>query len=293
MTNRMKHRSAAFVHTRILSIVSITVALFILGGIALVNIAGREIENQVKEQFTFTILLPVGQTDSDGISLSQEIASRPYVKAVKFISATQAAIELSKELGENPVDVLGFNPLQPMLEVHLHSDYICQDSLNVIKKDMGDLDADASINYRSDLLMQVQKNMSVWQLILWILAATMLVVCYLQINNTTRLVIYSKRMQIRTLSLVGATPGFIQRPIIWGGIVNGIIGAVLAVSLLAIGVYMAEQYLIPEIMKFFPYHYLLMGAVALVLVGIVISWLTSWRATRKCIRMDSGLIHLI
>ncbi len=121
----------------------------------------------------------------------------------------------------------------------------------------------------------------------------MLVVCYLQINNTTRLVIYSKRMQIRTLSLVGATPGFIQRPIIWGGIVNGIIGAVLAVSLLAIGVYMAEQYLIPEIMKFFPYHYLLMGAVALVLVGIVISWLTSWRATRKCIRMDSGLIHLI
>ena len=55
---------------------------------------------------------------------------------------------------------------------------------------------------------------------------------FLQITTATGLVIYSQRMRIRTLSLIGATAGFIGRPFIRRAILEGFIGALLALALL-------------------------------------------------------------
>lgn len=293
MTSRKKYRAASFFHTRLLSIVSITLALFILGGIALVQIAGWQIERKVKEQISFTLLLPITNTEKQNAETCKNLEAKPFVKAVRYISADEAAKELETELGENPSNVLGYNPLQPMVEVNLKSEYTHTDSLALVEEEMSNMNTDVGLTYREDLLNQVQRNMNTWRIVLWVLGALMLIVCFIQINNTTRLVIYGKRMQIRTMSLVGATPGFIQRPIIGQSVLDGLIGALLSVVVWGIVIIVAKSYLFPDILSYLPWLHLLLGGVVILVLGTIISALTSWRATRKYIRMDSGKIYLI
>lgn len=293
MKSRRKPRRASFFHTRLLSIVSIALALFILGGIALVQIAGWQIEKKVKEQISFTLLLPVPNTADENTTICNEIAAKPYVKEVRYISPEQAAKELESELGENPTEVLGYNPLQAMVEVNLQSDYANPDSLKMVENEMKPYNENVGLNYRADLLKQVQENMITWQYILWILAAALLVFSFIQINNTTRLVIYGKRLQIRTMSLVGATSGFIQRPIIGQSMADGFMGALVSILMWA-GVFpLCEFYLLPDILTYFDWIQVAIAAAAILLIGAGISAITSWRATRRYIRMDKGKIYLI
>lgn len=293
MTQKKKSRSTAFFHTRLLSIVSIMLTLFILGGVGLAKIGGNQIENQVKEQISFTLLLPQGNSEAQNSEIYSYISKQPFVRSCKFISPENAAQDLEKELGENPVDVLGYNPLQSQIEINLKADYTHPDSLTKVENTLRRWNADAGLTYRQDLLQQVCRNMHTWELILLCVAIIQLIISYIQINNTTRLIIYSKRFQIRTMSLVGATPWFIQRPIVGQSMLDGLLGGLLSVGLWCLCLWAIQIYAFTEIMNYLPSHQLLILAATLVILGILISAFTSWLAARKYIRMNNGKINLI
>ena len=116
---------------------------------------------------------------------------------------------------------------------------------------------------------------------------------FLQITTATGLVIYSQRMRIRTLSLIGATAGFIGRPFIRRAILEGFIGALLALALLGGLLYGAEQVFGYRLLSLCPSVPLLGVIIAIPLVGVCVSFVSSWRATRRYIHMEEGKIHLI
>ena len=65
-------------------------------------------------------------------------------------------------------------------------------------------------------------------------AIVMLIIIVILINNTIKLAIYSQRFLIRSMQLVGATDGFIQRPFLMHGALQGVVGGVLACIFLVI-----------------------------------------------------------
>jgi len=295
MSQKNKKRSSAFFHSRFLAIMSIAVVLFLLGTIGIIEFVGRGIGNSVREDLSFNLLLSSDMDETQAQELQRQIAATPFVKDVSYISADQALEEMKKELGEDdPAKVLGYNPLQAEMCVHLKAQYTHPDSLKTIDSAIRTWNGVDNLEYRADMFDIVHRNTRRIGLVLLALSALLLLISYIQINNTTRLLIYSKRFSIRTMTLVGATPRFIRKPFVRYSMLNGLVAALLAILLLGIALYATDEYAFNRSLRpFLTMENLLTIAGGMLLVGILISAFSARAATNKYIRMDGGKMHLV
>lgn len=277
---------------RWVAIVSITLPLFILGWVALLELAQKKIEREVRENVTFTLLLAEESTDSTAQALMQKLSQEVYVKDARYISPQEAAQELEQEIGENPEEVLGYNPLQPSIEIHLHARYAHPDSLAKVDQWVGKWNGVDSFSYRSDMLHAMDLHLGKLFFFLLMISAVLLFVAIIQINNTTHLVIYSRRFLIRSMTLLGAKPFFIKKPFIRYAMANGIVAGILA-DLLILGTFsVLFSGDLSTILSFFEPMHLLAVALALPLAGLLVCMITSFFSTDKYIRMTGSKIIL-
>lgn len=120
----------------------------------------------------------------------------------------------------------------------------------------------------------------------------LLLVSLTLINNTIRLTIYSKRFLIKTMQLVGATQGFIRRPFLWKGVRNGVIAAAIALLMIFGLIHIAQSRLedIQEQSLNDMNTYLILSGVVIVL-GIFISWVSTYFALRRYLRITADELH--
>ncbi|MFC4666212.1 cell division protein FtsX [Falsiporphyromonas endometrii] len=293
MTEGKKTRSHAFFHTRLLSILSVSMVLVIVGSLGLVEIVGMVIKDKVQEQISFNLLLDEDSTPEQDSLLCRKIKSEPFVSDMRYISKAEAAKALEDELGENPVQVLGYNPLQAEIQIHLKSEYAHPDSLGKIDEKIRIWNGVENLSYRQELFDVVHQNMVKVQYFLIAVTILLLIISFIQINNTTRLLIYGKRFQIRTLSLVGATPGFIRKPFVLKSMLDGVWSAILACLIIYGALSALKEWLFPDIYDYLPDIYLVELAGCLLLISVIVSALTSFMAARRYIRMDGSKMHLI
>jgi len=110
------------------------------------------------------------------------------------------------------------------------------------------------------------------------------------INNTIRLSVYSRRFNIRTMQLVGATRLFIRRPFIRNGIIDGFISALFAIGLLMIVIYFLFQEM-PELTQMVQLPWYIVLMITILLLGILISWFCTWLSVRKYLRMKTDELY--
>ncbi len=281
-TPRSRRRSL-LPSSRIIAIVCIALPLFLLGSIALLEVGKCHLEQSVREEMTFTVLLDPETTPQDSIELMQQVQQAPYIKDVTYITPAEAARQLEEEIGEDPVAVLGFNPLQPSLEVHLKSQYAVADSMAQIESDFASWGNVQTMSYRGDMLQMIDENMQHLSMIL-------LIIAIIQVNSMTHIMIYSRRFLIRSMTLLGAKPSLIRKPFTTYSIFNGLWGGLLATCMI-IGLlcYMTQRN--PLLLQ----SYLSYSEVAIILggiicLGILLSWITASISTSRYIRMDGGRI---
>ncbi len=276
--------------SRIIAIVCIALPLFLLGSIALLEVGKCHLEQSVREEMTFTVLLDPKTTDQDSIRLMRQVSQAPYVKDVTYITPAEAARQLEEEIGEDPVAVLGFNPLQPSLEVHLKSQYAVADSMAQIEQDFASWGNVQTMSYRGDMLQMIDENMQHLSMILLIVSLILLIIAIIQVNSMTHIMIYSRRFLIRSMTLLGAKPSLIRKPFTTYSIFNGLWGGLLAVCMiLGTLVYMTQRnpLLIESYLSYSEVAIILGGIICL---GILLSWITASISTSRYIRMDGGRI---
>ncbi|WP_303115901.1 cell division protein FtsX [Coprobacter fastidiosus] len=293
MSESKSGRHITFFNARLTSTISISLVLFILGIVVLMGILATRLSMYVKENMGFSIVLKENVKESQVKKLQKKLDIAPYVRATQYISKEDALKELEVELGENPKDLLGFNPLQASIEVKLRSDYAHPDSLVWIEKGLrkGTVAID-DIVYQKDLIQLVNDNIRRISLMLLGLAVVLMLISFALISNTIRLGAYSKRFIIHTMKLVGATPAFIRKPFIISNIVNGIIGAFIAMALLSGCVY----YLLTEFDNLYTLidiSSLLWVFVIVLLLGVVLTAISAWFAVNRYIRMDRDNLYYV
>ena len=286
MSESKSGRHITFFNARLTSTISISLVLFILGIVVLMGILATRLSMYVKENMGFSIVLKENVKESQVKKLQKKLDIAPYVRATQYISKEDALKELEVELGENPKDLLGFNPLQASIEVKLRSDYAHPDSLVWIEKGLrkGTVAID-DIVYQKDLIQLVNDNIRCISFMLLGLAVVLMLISFALISNTIRLGAYSKRFIIHTMKLVGATPAFIRKPFIISNIINGIIGAFIAMALLSGCVY----YLLTEFDNLYTLidiSSLFWVFVIVLLLGVVLTAISAWFAVNRYIRMD-------
>ena len=293
MSESKSGRHITFFNARLTSTISISLVLFILGIVVLMGILATSLSMYVKENMGFSIVLKENVKESQVKKLQKKLDIAPYVRATQYISKEDALKELEVELGENPKDLLGFNPLQASIEVKLRSDYAHPDSLVWIEKGLrkGTVAID-DIVYQKDLIQLVNDNIRRISFMLLGLAVVLMLISFALISNTIRLGAYSKRFIIHTMKLVGATPAFIRKPFIISNIINGIIGAFIAMALLSGCVY----YLLTEFDNLYTLidiSSLFWVFVIVLLLGVVLTAISAWFAVNRYIRMDRDNLYYV
>jgi cell division transport system permease protein len=121
-------------------------------------------------------------------------------------------------------------------------------------------------------------------------AVLLLIIAIALINNTIRLAVYSKRFLIRTMHLVGATQWFIKKPFLAQSLWQGIIGSVLAIGLL-VGLLQLAHHYMPDLLAFSDVRSLALLFAGVVVLGLLISLLSTWFAVGRYLRMNAEDLH--
>ncbi|MGL5563354.1 MAG: cell division protein FtsX [Tannerellaceae bacterium] len=292
MTENKKIKSTSFFNSRLTSMFSVALVLFLLGSIFLLARIGDTLSSYVKESISFSIVLKENAKQADIDRLQKRLAKEDFVKSTLFISKEQAAKELEAEIGENPETFLGFNPLSSTIEIKLNSEYANPDSLAIIEQQIKTDTQIEDLLYRKDMMQIVNENVKRVGIILLGLAAILSIISFALINNTIRLHIYSKRFLIHTMKLVGATPGFIRRPFIRQNLANGFIAGVLALAMLAGALYYANIE-IPGLQGVLTPELLIETAIIVIGAGMLLTTIATWCAVNKYIKMKFDKLYYI
>ncbi len=274
----------------ITSIMSMSLVLFMAGLLGLIVLHSRRLSDYVKENIGFSVVINENVKEAEMIQLKKLIDAAPYVKSTEYITKEKAAQDFSKELGEDFIKFIGYNPLLPSIDVRLKAEYANNASMEGIEKDLLRNKIIKEVNYQKSLVDLVNQNVNKISLFILAFSLLLLVIAMALINNTIRLAVFSKRFLIRSMQLVGATQYFIRKPFLLRGISNGLISALIALALLGGLVYFAKQQ-IPELIGLLDIDmYLILTGFVLVM-GFLLSFLSTYFAVRKYLRIKTDYLY--
>lgn len=293
MSSEQNKRRSSLKQMRLASIGALSITLTILGIIALVRILATSLEKSVQEQVHFSIELPQSFTEESYQALASNIYSIKGIKKLAYISADSALALIRPQLGEDPRALLGYNPLSPLVRLEIDAQHLNADSLRLIEHKLMDVGLETQLQYDEDQLRSLNKNMHSAEWILWGFVILQGVFSFIQINNTIRMMIYADRLQIRTLTLVGASSWFIRRPIVLRSMLDGIISSCVAIVIIGGLLYILEHALGVGILSLLDLQSIIIAVAGLLGVAICSSALAALRAAGRYINMDGRRIFLI
>lgn len=283
--NKKRHSVISTFSAQITSTISVALVLLLLGIIAMLGIAAHSVTTSIKENMGFDVVLKEETAETVVNELKQKWTSAPYVASVKYFSQEDALNKWQDETGENLVEMLGVNPFCAEFEVKVKADYADVDSIEKIVTPLRASQAISEINVHTEMVETINSNIRSIALILSIVAAALILISFVLINNTVRLTVYARRFLIHTMKLVGATPGFIRRPFILNNIFNGIIASIVAIGALA-GILYYCSTLDVSITKAVTWGQAAWVFAGLLVAGILLCALAALFAANKYIRLD-------
>lgn len=293
MADNKKISSVSFFNSRLTSIISIALVLFLLGLVFLIGLLGNKLSVYVKENMSFSIILKDNQKEADIKKIQKTLDAQPFIKSTNYISKDQAVRELEEELGENPETFLGFNPLQASIEVKLNSEYANVDSMAIIEKQIKSYTSVSDLLYRKDMMEMVNENMKKIGFVLLGLAVLLMTISFVLISNTIRLLIYSKRFLIHTMKLVGATSGFIRAPFIRYNMVSGIFASLLAILMLTSALYYLQREILSGFIQILDLTTLLAVYGVVLILGVLLSVFATIVSVNKYLRLGVDKLYYI
>jgi cell division transport system permease protein len=269
----------------IYSIIGVALVLLILGimGWLFLNLA--QAGNAFKEDIRISAYLRTMNKDSIA-QIQQYITSKPYAKNVEYVNKEKAKEIWNKDNNEDWNKILDVNPLPESIDFYARAAYVNTDSLNKISADIMHLYGDqiTDLQYPSGLVNNLNERASKLGLIFLVVAIVLCVIVIISIDTTIRLAMFSNRFLIKTMQMVGATRGFIAKPMDIRAIVNGLISTVIAIAILFSLIEWAETQF-PQLKAIHSNTLTLILFGAMMLIGVGISLFSTHRSVIKYLKM--------
>jgi cell division transport system permease protein len=279
------------------AVVTIFLSLLLIGVSLLIgNVAGSLIVKQ-EQKVSIQVFIKddANQTDVEG--LQRKLQTDSMVKKVDYVSKDQALARFKQQMKQSQdiVNNLEGNPLPASIEVELHDAHNVQKVVSTIKaapefKSVASPpnDPSQSIKYGQDIVQRLFNFTRVLRVVGIVFIVMLAVVALIFINNTIRMAIYARRNELSIMRLVGASNWFIRMPFVFEGMMQAIVGAVLARAVM-----LALQFLaLPRIqntIRFMPFGasngFIWLVAAVLLAGGILIGGFGSWIAMRRYLKV--------
>ena len=262
------------------TIFSLSLVLFMIGLLGVILFEAKKLSDYFKENIEITLILKDDAAIDSINILENYVNAKPYVNKFKFISKELAAESLKKDLGEDFLGTLGYNPLFASYSLHLKPQYANADSIRSIQTDLSQFPILSEVYFHETLVNSINNNIKKIGLILGGICMVFLFIAFTMIDNTMRLNMFSNRFIIKSMQLVGATNKFIRKPYITQSVINGLIAGIIAVTILNIIMFFVganiPDFRFSDDIFIFAFWYLLV-----ILLGVLISFWSTGRALNK------------
>ena len=189
----------------------------------------------------FSVYLKKGISEDDARQLAAIIDQRADVDQVIFISADQALEEFREQSGfGEALDQLTGNPLPHTLVVRPGASSTAQ-SMILLNEELSNLPETEFVQSDTDWVKRFHAILDILERATAIGAALLGAAILVIIGNTIRLDIQNRREEIEVTKLIGASNAFVRRPFLYTGFWYGLGGGLLALGLVAYGLYALEE----------------------------------------------------
>lgn len=227
-----RHTASSPLGATITTVLSMALVLLLAGTMAAMGIVASRLVAQVQECAAVNLSVANSVVPTQLDSLNTAIASMPQVARTHVVTRSEALLQWKDETGEDLVELLGENPLNASIEVGVKAQWASSDSLLALKQQLEQLPGvvDASTTTRDvDNIMGNARSMLV---AMAVAVVVMLVIAVALIMSMVKLLTYSQRFHIHTMTLVGARTWFIVKPYMWRGAAMGLVAAIIAAAAL-------------------------------------------------------------
>lgn len=265
-------------------ILSISIVLFMMGAFFIIAFNAKKISDDFKEKIPITIYLKNNAKKIETEQLIKKLNLKDYTNSISYISKEKGAEILINDIGEDFIEFYGTNPLLNSIDVFLKSEFVTTIVFDEITNELNNTDFIDEIIFDAPLISLINDNIN--KIKYWILGIALffLSISIVVINSSIRLSIYSNRINIKTMQMVGATKRFIRKPFVNTHVKLGLIGSVLAAIMLSLSLYYIQNNF--EYFNFeseIPLIITMFGAISV--FSVIITYLCTYFATQKFLKI--------
>jgi cell division transport system permease protein len=263
-------------------ILSIALVLFVLGIFLLITLQAKEFVQKLKESVDVWIEMHDGASPDEAAQLIEKINTHPNIvpESVTWISKEQAAAMIKKELGDESLLEDLPNMMRDVVRFHIRADRLNIDDMAHFREEMKSDTLVSELFFETANAENITSNMEKLSLIALILGIILIFVSSILIHNTVRLSLFSNRLLVKNMQLVGATHAYIRKPYAVRATMNGLWAALIAICLLLACMYALKHFMQGMIEIDANWSNLVTFAL-LVLIGVLISLLSTWYTLNK------------
>ena len=271
-------------------VVSISLVLFLTGILGILLVNSKKVADHFKEQIVMTIYVKDSAKEIELKQLQKTLRLNTATKNVIFVSKEEASKRHANEIGGDFMEFLGYNPLLNSMDVYFKASFLNPAMVSKLSKDIALYSYVNEVVYDRPLLELLDENIK--KITFWMLLASglFIFVAVLLINSSIRLSIYSKRLIIKTMQLVGATKSFIRRPFIKTHILMSTLGAIVAMSGMALVIYEMQKRF-PELQIFDNPLEPVLVFIGVFLLGLGITIISTFFATQRYLNLKSDAVN--
>lgn len=274
------------INSRISVFLATTFSVLIMGVLGLVAINYNTLETNLKENVSFNLIIEESVEEIQIQQLIKSLILMPNVKSVDFISKEDSANLLANNLGQDFLKVLGSNPLSNIIEVRFFSDFLIRTNSQSQINEFMYYSEVKEVIYDENLIALLEKNFTRLGVLLLFMAILFFIIAFALINSNIRLTIYSKRFNIKTMQLVGATKKFIQKPFLISNLKSTILACLVGNLILMVFLSLAIDKF-PELKNMFSIYQLIYLIFAICGINILISFFSTWIFVRKYLNLNT------
>ena len=272
------------------STISISLVLIVVGMLVFILLNARLISDHVRRNIGFAVIVKDNTNEAEIKRVQKILDTRPFVYSSTYITKEQAAKSFKKEMGEDFEAILGGNPLLPSIEIRLNPEYANNDSLAVIEKGLARFDIIHEVYYQKSMIESINENIHRITLLFLIGGAVLVLISFTLIRNTIHLAVYSQRLLIKTMQLVGATPFFICKPFVYGSMWRGFFGALIA-NLILLGAIFVVQEKVSKVINIMHMDVIVVMVGFVMLSGVLLSFFSAWFSVRRYLNKDLNTLY--
>lgn len=275
--NLWRHKLTAFT-----AIGSVFFSLLIIGTFILVHQNSHQLIDYIRSKYKIEVFFENHVTIDDAQLIVDQIKELDGVQSITLVTKDDALKIYQDQFDENLIDILGYNPLPNSAVINIEKHGNTEVDVEPLVTNLENILNVDEVVYEGTLIRRVEYFYNITIKIISYIVFGLLVITIIIISNTIKLSVYAKQDLIHNLKSIGATKRFIRTPFIIEGILEGIIGALLAIAVLFIAVRNANTYF-SDIISF-KIAFDSIGIIWLLAIAIFIGLLGSYRGIRTLLK---------